>query len=244
MNPLTLKEAEKLFTGIAGAIRRIKKTEIVVCPPYLYLEGLKKFSRKIVLGAQDSFWEDWGAYTGEISPEMLYGLGVRYVILGHSERRSQGEDNQNINKKIKAALAAGLVPIVCVGEKERDESHEYFNVIKSQVEGCLKGVPKNSIAKIILAYEPVWAISSTPGRHDARPADSREMAIFIRKVISDISSPEIAADTRVIYGGSVNERDARGFLEQGGVDGLLPGRASLDPEQFAEIVKICEALKS
>ena len=240
MNPRTLKEAEKLFAGIAGAVRRVKKTEIVVCPPYLYLERLKKFSRKIVLGAQDSFWEDLGAYTGEISPDMLYNLGVRYVILGHSERRELGEIDGFVNKKIKSALGAGLVPILCVGEKERDANHEYFGAVKSQGERCLKGVSKNLISKIIIAYEPVWALSTTALRHDATPADSREMAIFIRKTLSDLSSPEIAAETRIIYGGSVNMKSAKDFLESGGVDGLLPGRASLDPDEFAEIVKIAE----
>ena len=244
MNPLSLKDAEKLFIGLTRRISRIKKTEIVVCPPYLYLERLKKFSRKIVLGAQDAFWEDAGAFTGEVSGEMVYNLGVRYVILGHSERRELGETDGFVNKKIKSALKAGLVPILCVGEKERDANHEYFSVIKSQVERCLKGVSKNLISKIVIAYEPVWAISSTANRHDATSVDSREMAIFIRKTLSDASSPEIAAETRIIYGGSVNMKSAKDFLENGGIDGLLPGKASLDAEEFTEIVKICEALKN
>src|SRR3989344_2476547 len=240
MNPRTLKEAENLFAKVSKALPRVKKTEIVVCPPYLYLERLKKFSRKIVLGAQDAFWEDAGAFTGEVSAEMLYNLGVRYVILGHSERRELGETDGFVNKKIRSALGAGLVPVLCVGEKERDANHEYFGAVKSQVEKCLKGVSKNLISKIIIAYEPVWAISSTSGRRDATPADSRELVIFIRKTLSDLSSPEIAGETRVIYGGSANQRDAKDFLENGGVDGLLPGRASLDPEEFAKIVKIAE----
>ena len=244
MNPRTLKEAEKLFAGIAEAVHRVKKTEIVVCPPYLYLGKLKKLSRKIVLGAQDAFWEDAGAFTGEVSAEMLYNLGVRYVILGHSERRELGETDGFVNKKIRSALGAGLVPVLCVGEKERDANHEYFSVVKSQVEKCLKGVSKNLISKIIIAYEPVWALSSTALRRDASPADSREMAIFIRKVLSDLTSPDTASSVRIIYGGSANAKDAREFLEHGGVEGLLPGKASLDPEEFVKIVKICEALKS
>src|SRR3989344_4363287 len=132
MNPRTLKEAEKLFAGIAGAVRRIKKTEGVICPPYLFLAHLKNLSRKIVLGAEDALWEDAGAFTGEVSGEMLYNLGVRYVILGHSDRRELGETDGFVNKKIKSALKAGLVPILCVGEKERDANHEYFSVIKSK----------------------------------------------------------------------------------------------------------------
>src|SRR3989338_3918130 len=204
MNPRTLKEAEKLFAGIAGAVRRIKKTEVVICPPYLFLANLKNLSRKIVLGAQDAFWEEVGAFTGEISAEMLYNLGVRYVILGHSERRELGETDGFVNKKIKSALGSGLVPILCVGEKERDENHEYFSAVKSQVERCLKGVSKNLISKIIIAYEPVWALSTTALRHDATPADSREMAIFIRKVLSDLTSPDTASSVRIIYGGAAD----------------------------------------
>jgi triosephosphate isomerase (TIM) len=241
MNPLTLREAEKLFSNVAKDISLVKKTEIVLCPPFLYIEKLKKFSRKIILGAQDAFWGEVGAFTGEVSGEMLYSVGVRYVILGHSERRATGEGNIDINKKIKSALGAGLRPILCVGENMRDENHGYFNLVKNQLEECLAGVSKNLISKIIVAYEPVWAISSTLNRRDATPEDCREMAIFIRKILSDKFGGE-ASQMRVIYGGSVNEKDAEGFLKDGGVDGLLPGRASLDAKKFVEIVKICEAL--
>ena len=134
--------------------------------------------------------------------------------------------------------------MVCVGERDRTESHEHFNFVKKQIEEGLKGIQKSSLAKIVIAYEPVWAISTTALRRDATPADSREMAIFIRKTISDLSSPDTASEVRVIYGGSASSRDAKEFLENGGVDGLLPGRASLDPEDFTKIVKICEALKN
>ena len=242
MNPLILKEAEKLFFGVARGISGIKKTEVVICPPFLYLDKLKKISqKKISLGAQDAFAENVGAFTGEVSGEMLYNIGARYVILGHSERRALGEDNSDINKKIKSALMAGLRPILCVGENIRDENHSYFSLVKTQLEECLLGVSKNSISKIIIAYEPIWAISSTLDRKDATPDDSREMAIFIRKILSDKFGPE-ASHVRIIYGGSANEKDAEDFLKNGGVDGLLPGRASLDAKKFVEIVKICEAL--
>jgi triosephosphate isomerase (TIM) len=244
MNPGTLKEAERLFIRTARLVRPIRKTEVVVCPPFLYLEKLKKHSRKVVLGAQDAFWENppggGGPFTGEISPAMLYGLGVRYVILGHSERRTLGEDNRMVNKKVKASLSAGLSPIVCVGEWQRDDGHAYFNLVKAELEECLSGVSKSLIGKIVIAYEPVWAISTTAGRHDATPADSREMSVFIRKVLSDLSSTNQAREIRVIYGGSVNRRDAAGFIAAGGIDGLLPGRASLSPEEFTEIAGILE----
>lgn len=241
MNPLTLKEAEKLFGAVAKNISGIKKTEIVICPPFLYLEKLKKLSKKIILGTQDAFWGDVGAFTGEVSGEMLYEIGARYAILGHSEKRAQGETNIDINKKIKAALSAGLHPVLCVGENIRDLEHGYFNLVKIQLEECLAGINKNSISKIIIAYEPVWAISSTKDRKDATPDNSREMVVFIRKILSDKFGAEVSS-MRVIYGGSVNEKDAASFLLNGGVDGLLPGRSSLDAKKFVDIVKTCETL--
>ena len=241
MNPLTFKEAEKLFNDIRKSVSYIKKTEIVICPPFLYLEKLKKISRKINFGAQDAFWGNIGAFTGEVSAEMLYNAGIKYVILGHSERRALGETNALVNKKIKASLSAGLVPILCVGENIRDASHSYFNLVKTQLEECLDGIKKPLTSKIIVAYEPVWAISSTANRKDATSADLREMSIFIRKILSDKFGAE-ASRVKIIYGGSVNEKDALEFLKDGGVDGLLSGRASLDAKKFTEIIKIAENL--
>lgn len=240
MNPLSLKGAEKLFADVTKNVSGVQKTEVVICPPFVYLEKLKKISKKISLGAQDVYWGETGAFTGEISADMLYDIGARYVIVGHSERRAQGENNNDVNKKIKSALSVGLRPILCVGENMRDENHEYFNVVKTQLMECLDGVSKNSVSKIIIAYEPVWAISSTPNREDATPDNSREMTIFIRKILSDKFGSE-ASKVRIIYGGSVNEKDAEDFLKNGGVNGLLPGKASLDPKKFSQIVKICEA---
>jgi len=170
---------------------------------------------------------------------MLYNAGIKYVILGHSERRTLGETNELVNKKIKGSLSAGLTPVLCVGESMRDENHSYFNLVKTQLEECLNGVKKTFASKIIIAYEPIWAISSTLNRHDATSADSREMAIFIRKVLYDKFGAE-ASRIRVIYGGSVNEKDALDFLNNGGVDGLLSGRASLNAKKFAEIINIAE----
>ena len=241
MNPVALKGAEKLFADTAKGLLGIKNIEVVACPPFLYLEKLKKISKKISLGSQDAFWEGQGAFTGEISSEMLYNLGMKYVILGHSERRTLGENNNDINKKIKSALSAGLIPVLCVGESLRDENHEYFNLVKNQIEECLSGISKNLISKVIVAYEPVWAISSTINRKDAIPADSLEMAIFIRKILADKFGKESSV-VRILYGGSVNERDAVEFLKDGGVEGLLVGRASLDAKKFLNIIKTCETL--
>jgi triosephosphate isomerase len=244
MHPLSESEAVKIFTGVAKGISKVKNTQIVICPPDIYLDSIKNISRKIALGAQDAFWGEVGAFTGEVSAAMLEELGLKYVILGHSERRALGEGSELINKKIKGALAAGLTPILCVGERERDDSHQYFDIVKTQIRECVAGVTKDSISKIIVAYEPVWALSTTVNRRDATASDSREMVVFIRKTLSDIAGPGVAAKTRIIYGGSVNEKDAEGFLKSGGVEGLLVGKASLDPAKFTAIIKICEALKN
>lgn len=239
MNPLSLKEAEKLFVNVVKSISNIRKTEIVICPPFLYLGKLKSMARKISLGAQDVFWGDIGAYTGEVSAEMLYNIGAKYVIIGHSERRNMGESNSDVNKKIKSSLAAGLRPILCVGENTKDKNHEYLKFVKTQTEECLNGVPRNSIAKVIIAYEPVWAIGK--GAYPATPEEFREMNIFIRKILSDKFGVKMVEKVRIIYGGSVDEKNAEGFIKEGQADGFLSGRASLNPKKFAGIVKICEA---
>ena len=239
MNPISEKEAEKLFTNIANNISNIKKTDIVICAPFLYLGKLKKISKKINLGAQDAFWGSTGAFTGQISTDMLLNFGVKYVILGHSERRELGENNNLINKKIKSALSIGLIPILCVGDKERDENHEYFNFVKNQLEECLDGIKKEQLSKIIIAYEPIWALSTTLGRKDATSDDSREMSVFIRKILSDKFGVKTKMP-RIIYGGSVNDKNCEDFLVNGGIDGTLPGAASLNADKFLEIIRIAE----
>lgn len=243
MNPTTMKDASKLLSAVSGGLKN-KNTEVVVAPPFVYIDKLKKISKKVSIASQDASFLDKGPYTGEVSGEMLRDLGVKYAILGHSEIRKMGEDNTLINKKIKSVLSAGITPILCVGEEDRDENHEYFNLVKVQLLECLKGIKKDVIPKIIIAYEPVWAISTTLDRRDATAHDSQEMVIFIRKVISSITSPLLAKKTRVLYGGSVNDRDAGEFLTKGGVDGLLVGKASLDPKKFLKIIDICEASKN
>jgi triosephosphate isomerase len=240
MNPLTGKEAEKLLTNISKNIHNLKKTEVVACPPFLYTEKLKKISKKISLGAQDAFAGEIGAFTGEISAQMLYDLGARFVILGHSERRAMGEGNDLVNKKVKGAFSSGLRPILCVGESIRDENHEYLSFVKTQLIECLAGVSKNSIDKLIIAYEPVWAIGKGALR-EATPEEFREMSIFIKKILSDKFGVENADRIKIIYGGSVNPGNSLSFLEHGGADGFLVGRDSLDAKKFSEIIKICEA---
>jgi len=240
MNPSSLKEAEYLFKKIAKQ-GDFKKVEVVVCAPFVYLEKLKKISQKINLGAQNISSEERGAFTGEVSAEMLSNLGVKYVIIGHSERRKMGETSKDVSKKIKQALFFGLKPIVCIGETKRDESHEYFNVVRSQVKESLEGINKNLLQKIIIAYEPVWALSTTQDRKDATPADCQEMIIFIKKILTD----KFGIKTKLpqfIYGGSLNDKNCAEFLTRGGAEGGMPGVASLSAEKFLKIIDIAGSI--
>lgn len=241
MNPSSAKEAEAIFRRSLSYASAAKRVETVICPPFPFLYRLKKISGKILLGGQNvSSLSGTGAFTGEVSAEMLYDAGARYVILGHSERRAMGEMDIGINKKVRNALSAGLRPILCVGEKERDSKHEYFNLIKKQVSMCLDKVARSSAEKIIIAYEPVWAISTTENRRDASPEDFAEMAIFIRRVLSEKFGVSQAGKVRILYGGSVTPRNALSFLKEGGADGLLVGHDSLNPKKFGKIIQICD----
>lgn len=242
MNPVSFKQAEKLFKDVSKNISKVKKTQVVVAAPSIYLEKLNKISKKIPLSAQNSFIGETGAFTGELSPEMLYSVGARYVILGHSERRALGEDNILINKKIKSVLSASMTPVLCIGESDRDVNHMYLDFVKTQITECLAGVNKNSLADVIIAYEPIWALSSTVGRHDFVPAEFLEIKIFIKKILSDMFGAKVVLP-RIIYGGSVNPKNAQAFIVEGEADGLLPGKASLDAKKFLEIINIVENCK-
>ena len=154
MNPNSLNEAKKIFNKIKIVAEKLKKVETVICPPFTYLSALR------TTGAQDVFYEDKGAYTGEISVKMLKNLGVKYVIIGHSERREIGETDKIINKKIKTTLETGLKVVFCIGEKARDKDGQYLNFVKNQINKGLKDIPRKLFNNLIIAYEPVWAISS------------------------------------------------------------------------------------
>jgi len=236
MNPGTFKEARVIFNEVVKKSRGFKNIDIILCPPFLFLSIADKLkSKNINLGAQNVFEEISGAYTGEVSPKMLSSLGVKYVILGHSERRVLGETNKNVNKKVLATLRANLLPIICIGESSRDSNGFYLAFIKHQIIECLESVPKNQIKNIIIAYEPIWAIGEK-ALHEATKEEFIEIQIFIKKVIADLYDIKIATATKIIYGGSVHPENAKEFVEAG-ADGLLVGRDSLIPKKFAEIIK-------
>lgn len=226
MNPDTYEEAEKLFNSV-------KKTGAVICPPFIYLRSLAPYAG---LGAQDCFWENKGAYTGEVSVAMLKDLGCHYVIIGHSERRQYfQETNEMVNKKLKAVLAAGLNSIVCIGETEQEREQEKTEqVLHQEIVAGLNGIPVSKISKIIIAYEPIWAIGT------GNPCDVEEaqkMGLLIRKIIAKISNLSVSKKIRILYGGSVNSKNSQGYLTEAGFQGLLVGGASLDPKEFLKITK-------
>lgn len=237
MNPVSSKDAEKLFKAIVKNKSEYKNTDVVICPPNIFLHGLSKIkSGKISLGAQNTFYETKGAFTGQVSTQMLANYKVQYCIVGHSEMRAMGDTNEICNKKLNALLKTGITPILCVGEKMRDDSHEYLNIIRKQVKACLNGISKNSLNKIIIAYEPVWAIGSHAVR-EVTAAECEEMMLYIKKIIADLSDPKIAHNMRVIYGGSVHPKNSLELITDGSTDGFLVGRDSLNAERFAKIIR-------
>lgn len=239
MNPQTAKEAVLLFRAVSRGIHGIKNIDVVIAPPFPHLGMLHASSFKFhgALAAQDCFWEDRGAFTGEVSPTMLKALGVSHIIIGHSERRMHlGETDDMVNKKIKAALKAGLTPILCVGEKTRERANEIPALVGEQVKKVLAGLKKNEFKNGIIAYEPVWAIGT--GTADTAEGATRA-AMYIRKVVRDMFGGKIADSLRVIYGGSVSAKNAASFISRDirGMEGLLVGGASLKADEFIQIVK-------
>jgi triosephosphate isomerase len=241
MNPQTAKEAQELFNATLRVAKKIHNAKIVVCPPFLYISNLKSQILNLKLGAQDVFWEDEGSYTGEISAKMLKNFGVEYVIIGHSERRRFGETDEAINKKIRQALKNHLKVIFCVGEFERDEENKYFQFVKNEISKGLDKVPTRLLKNLIVAYEPIWAISSVNKSGKARfnadtPENAQEMAIYIKRVLVSLFG-KIVQKSPVLYGGSVEAENAASFLKKEGIEGLLVGRASWSAKTFGELLK-------
>jgi len=234
---------KEIFSGTKKRAIKLKKSEVVICPPFTYISYLKSHISNLKLGAQDVFYEDNSkARTGEVSAEMLKNLGVKYAIIGHSERRALGETDEVINKKTSAALEAGLKAIFCVGEKERDDDGKYFDFIRRQVTDGLKNINQNLLKNLIIAYEPSWAIS---GGGMLKPDDAESVlraVLFIKKTLLPIAGDELAREMPVVYGGSASAETAGEFLEKGGVSGLLVGQKSLDAKEFGKILKIADAL--
>jgi len=227
-NPTTLKGAKLLFGSVKRGVKGIKNVEVVICPPFLYISNIELRTSNIKLGTQDCFWERKGAFTGEISPPMLKDIGCEYVIVGHSERRELGETDEMINKKIKAALKSKLKPILCIGETEKErKSGRTFQILKVQLKDDLKNLtPKTyNLKPLIVAYEPVWAIGTGSS---CQPAVAKKTLLFLRKFLK--GNP-------ILYGGSVNSKNAASYIKEANFNGLLVGSASLKAEEFVQIIK-------
>ena len=211
----------------------------MICTPFVYISNLSKIKpSKVALGAQDSHYEETGAFTGEVSAKMLAGMKVKYCIVGHSERRAMGEDNEMCNKKIIALLKNGITPILCVGEKERDHSGFYLNTVKEQVTAALSLIPKANYKSVIIAYEPVWAIGA---QEPATAAECFEAVIAIRRALASLGGIDYAKKVHILYGGAITKDTVKTFLEEGGVDGLLIGRASQEVGSLVDILNAAYA---
>lgn len=234
----TLKEAEELVNSLKRDLYDVDAADIVVCPPYTLLTYLADMleSSNIALGAQDLHWEDEGAYTGEISAKMLKDAGCKFVIIGHSERRQFfGETNETVNKKVFAAIGGGLSPIVCVGENlNQREKGLTFEIVKEHLEEGLKNLEADDAEKIVIAYEPVWAIGT--GKV-ATPEQAQEVHKYIRDWLISKYGSELSQRIRLQYGGSVKPENISGLISKEDIDGALVGGASLSASSFSAIVR-------
>lgn len=234
----SITESTALVNRIKTLAKDIAGVEIVVAPPFTALNSVRNIiaGSNIKLGAQNLFWEDSGAYTGEVSPLMIRDIGCEYVIIGHSERRGYfHESDEVVNKKIRAALRNKLKAIICVGEslKERKED-KTMQVIESQIKMGLEGISAEEIKEITIAYEPIWAIGTGV---TATPQQANEVHVYIRRLLSQIFSKDTASFIRVLYGGSVNPSNSSELMSEKEIDGALVGGASLDADSFVQIVK-------
>jgi len=235
LNPVTQADAVALATEVIQKTKKIENVHVVVAPPYPYLIPVnKKMSTSAVaLCAQDVSIANMGAFTGEVSILQLKDIGVEFVILGHSERRAMGEGDESIREKMLLALKHRMTPIVCIGEKKRDDKGDYLSFVESQLMSLSHEVTAAQIKKVVIAYEPIWAIGTG---QTATVEDVKEMQIFIESVLAKIYDRKTAKSVRLLYGGSVKPHNAAQLQAGGGMNGFLVGGASLKAKDFAEIV--------
>lgn len=230
-------EAETFCRELRRREKELQGVEVLVCPPFTALAAAAEVlaGSSIKLGAQNMFWEDKGAFTGEISPLMLKDFGVSHVIIGHSERRHiLGEDDAAIRRKLEAALRHGLTPLLCIGEKEEERDQgETGAVLERQLRAALEGFEPGAFKELVVAYEPVWAIGT--GRA-ASPADADNAAVLVRRLVEQLWGSEAASAVRVQYGGSVNAGNIGGFAALPSIDGALVGGASLEVDSFISLI--------
>lgn len=235
LNPTTSAEAKALFLGVRKKLKKDEKVAVVVAPPFPFIPDLSRLApaSRLPLAAQDVFYEESGAHTGEVSATMLASFGVSHVIIGHSERRANGESDLVVSKKIQAALKRKLVPVVCVGERERDGQAKFYGFVEAQLRSLATGLTARQMAQVVIAYEPIWAIGT--GK-TATPEDVKEMQLFITTVLTKLYDRSTGKRVRIIYGGSVKPDNAQALHLGGGMEGFLVGGASLKADDFISII--------
>ena len=255
MNPLRAAEAKRIIATVKKEAKKLVRTKVIVCPPFSFIgyalpHRPEKANIKgmVGVGAQDAFYEEQGAFTGEVSARQLADMGLHYVIVGHSERRRTGdnsfaaETDAIVAKKAVAVAATGMTVVLCVGETERDSHGEYLEFLKNQIRASLQGFSKKFITEhlLVVAYEPVWAIGA---KEAMTPTLIHEMTIFVKKVLADLYGQDEAFDVPVLYGGSVNFRNAADIIREGEVDGLLVGRESVNAPGFVDLLRAVDGVK-
>ncbi len=240
MNPASLSEAKEISSTVRKTALKVKHVTVVIACPATFLSTLAAKKSRLFFAAQDVSANFSGAFTGETSAFMARSVGARFAIVGHSECRARGDGDDVVREKFARAVEAGLVPILCVGEKKRDQDGDYFSEISREISAALKNPSSERIPKFIVAYEPVWAVG---GAYDnaLSPEEMRAMTIFIKKICAEFLPKEKAMKVPVLYGGSVDVENAKKMIADGGVDGLLVGRESLNSGHFDEIIKFADA---
>lgn len=236
LNPTKLNEAKNLATETKKKVAKLEEVEIVIAPPMIFVPEVAKVVQKseVKLGVQNVFYEERGPFTGEVAPGMVEQFGVKYVIIGHSERRKLGVTDKDVNLKIKAVLKKRMTPIVCIGEKARDNEGKFFGEVENEIKALAEDLTSLELKKIVIAYEPIWAIGT--GKN-ATAEDVKEMQLFIVSTLTKLYNRKVAEGIHLLYGGSVKASIAKNLHEQGGMNGFLVGGASLKATEFAGIVQ-------
>ena len=239
MNPDSAEKAEKIINEIKAKSKNFGDVKLIVCPPFVYLNEISNAissSKKMILGAQDVFVGQGVSHTGEVGVELLKKAGVKYIIVGHSERRATLDGDEVVKAKMLGALKEGFKVILCVGEKERNEHGDHYHEIRRQIEDAIVKLPKKFIKNLVIAYEPVWAIGR-PENEAIKPDQLHEITIYIKRLLSDTFGAKEFEKVKILYGGSVTKNNFKEIVEKGNVDGLLIGRESLKVDNFLELIK-------
>ncbi len=236
MSPSSLAEAKKIVANTSKTALKLKKTTVVLAPSFVHITPFSTKKSKILWGAQDVCLKSSGSLTGEVSVKMLKDLNVEFVIIGHSERRALGETNDIIAKKVVTTLAEGLKPVLCIGETARDTDGEFLQELKSQLLECIADIKRGDMLDLVIAYEPTSFIGASEA---LEPHEIHTSVLYIRKVLAEHFSKDLALSAMILYGGTVNADNCLDIIKNGGVDGLLVGRASVNGE-FGEVLKAVE----